>query len=153
MPNALVVRTDQKVTFDKRNEAKNHEAHECIRGNYEAARFLIDHGIDTTIRNYRWTATAEGEYLIGCLRTSGYIPKILETNRDSCSSYFMISRLPLPVSSRHRQSETVSDAPTAQTSVHLQRIGFSSGPHSEVVIGFVPRPMRIPHSCPVAAIM
>ncbi len=35
--------------------------HECaIRGNYEAARFLIDHGIDMTIRDYRWNAAAEG---------------------------------------------------------------------------------------------
>ena len=35
--------------------------HECaIRGNDEAAQFLIDHGIDMTIRDYRWNATAEG---------------------------------------------------------------------------------------------
>jgi hypothetical protein len=35
--------------------------HECaIRGNYEAAQFLIDHGIDMTIRDHRWNATAEG---------------------------------------------------------------------------------------------
>jgi hypothetical protein len=35
--------------------------HECaISGNYEAAQFLIDHGIDMTIRDYRWNSTAEG---------------------------------------------------------------------------------------------
>jgi len=35
--------------------------HECaMRGNYEAAQFLTDHGIDMTIRDYRWNATAEG---------------------------------------------------------------------------------------------
>jgi ankyrin repeat protein len=35
--------------------------HECaVSGNYEAAQFLISHGIDMTIRDYRWNATAEG---------------------------------------------------------------------------------------------
>jgi len=35
--------------------------HECaVSGNYEAAQFLVDHGIDMTIRDYRWNATAEG---------------------------------------------------------------------------------------------
>jgi hypothetical protein len=35
--------------------------HECaIRGNYETAQFLIDHGIDMTIRDHRWNATPEG---------------------------------------------------------------------------------------------
>ena len=34
--------------------------HECaVTGNYEAAQFLIDHGIDMTIRDHRWNATAE----------------------------------------------------------------------------------------------
>ena len=35
--------------------------HECaVRGNYETAQFLIDHGIDMTILDHRWNATAEG---------------------------------------------------------------------------------------------
>lgn len=32
----------------------------AIRGNYEAAQFLIDHGIDMTILDYRWSGTARG---------------------------------------------------------------------------------------------
>jgi hypothetical protein len=35
--------------------------HECaVHANYEAAQFLINRGIDMTIRDYRWDATAEG---------------------------------------------------------------------------------------------
>ena len=35
--------------------------HECaLHANYEAARFLIDRGIDMTILDYRWNSTAEG---------------------------------------------------------------------------------------------
>jgi hypothetical protein len=35
--------------------------HECaVRGKYEAAQFLVDHGIDMTTHDYRWSATAKG---------------------------------------------------------------------------------------------
>ena len=35
--------------------------HELVfHGNYEAMRFLIDRGIDMTIKDYRWKATAQG---------------------------------------------------------------------------------------------
>ena len=35
--------------------------HECaVHANYQVAQFLIDRGIDMTIRDYRWNATAEG---------------------------------------------------------------------------------------------
>ena len=35
--------------------------HELVfRDDYEGMQFLVDHGIDMTIRDYRWDATAEG---------------------------------------------------------------------------------------------
>ncbi len=35
--------------------------HECaIRASYETAEFVITRGIDMSIRDYRWNATAEG---------------------------------------------------------------------------------------------
>jgi hypothetical protein len=35
--------------------------HECaVQRNHEAAKFLVAHGIDLTIRDYRWDATAQG---------------------------------------------------------------------------------------------
>jgi hypothetical protein len=35
--------------------------HECaIQGRYDCARFLVEHGIDLTIRDHRWNATAAG---------------------------------------------------------------------------------------------
>lgn len=35
--------------------------HECaVQGNFAAARFLIDHGVDLALVDYRWNGTAEG---------------------------------------------------------------------------------------------
>jgi Ankyrin repeats (3 copies) len=34
--------------------------HLVFLGNYEAMRFVIDRGIDMTIKDYRWNSTAQG---------------------------------------------------------------------------------------------
>jgi hypothetical protein len=35
--------------------------HELVfHANYESMQFLIDHGVDMTIRDYRWNGTAQG---------------------------------------------------------------------------------------------
>jgi hypothetical protein len=40
--------------------------HELVfQGNYESMRFLIDRGIDMTIKDYRWNTTAHGWALYG----------------------------------------------------------------------------------------
>jgi hypothetical protein len=56
--------------------------HECaMRGDYEAARFLIDRGIDVTILDYRWNATAEG-WAIHAAKDEK-MAKLLESARSS----------------------------------------------------------------------
>ena len=58
---AFLVERGANVNTDWSTHEPASILHECaIRGNYEAAQFLIDHGIDLTIRDYRWGGTAEG---------------------------------------------------------------------------------------------
>ena len=58
---AFLVERGANVNTDWSTHEPASILHECaIRGNYEAAQFLIDHGIDMTIRDYRWDGTAEG---------------------------------------------------------------------------------------------
>lgn len=58
---AFLVERGANVNTDWSTHEPASILHECaIRGNYEAAQFLIDHGIDLTTRDYRWNATAEG---------------------------------------------------------------------------------------------
>lgn len=58
---AFLVERGANVNTDWSTHEPASILHECaIRGNYEAAQFLIDHGMDMTICDYRWNATAEG---------------------------------------------------------------------------------------------
>jgi hypothetical protein len=55
----------------------------AMKGDYELARFLIDHGIDMTIQDYRWGGTAEGwAYHVGKDRGMAEWLATAERSRD-----------------------------------------------------------------------
>jgi ankyrin repeat protein len=57
---AFLVERGANVNTDWSTHEPASILHECaIRGNYEAAQFLIEHGMNMTIRDYRWNGTAE----------------------------------------------------------------------------------------------
>jgi hypothetical protein len=50
-----------RLSFSQGSHEPASILHECaLHENFDAARFLIDHGADLTIRDYRWNAAAAG---------------------------------------------------------------------------------------------